>query len=169
MILTAFLLVAFIPAVLVGDAAAGDTQSETIARAGKESSGDWRVISAGGTAVHQAKFNLNGTIGQITAGGGRSGEVLINRGFWQDFAGPCLCRPGNSNGDQVINILDITYLICYLYREGPAPVPYAICSGDANIDCIVNILDISYLIGFLYKSGPPPGGCVEWRAVCGNL
>ncbi len=80
---------------------------------------------------------------------------------------PCDCEPGNANGDVTINILDITYLIAYLYKGGPPPTPYRICSGDPNCDCVVNILDITYLISFLYKSGPPPCTCQQWLAACG--
>lgn len=79
----------------------------------------------------------------------------------------CDCQPGNANGDANLNILDITYLISYLYKGGPAPVPYALCSGDPNCDCTVNILDITYLISFLYKSGPAPCTCQQWLAACG--
>jgi hypothetical protein len=79
----------------------------------------------------------------------------------------CDCEPGNANGDNTINILDITYLISFLYMGGPAPVPYAICSGDANCDCTVNILDITYLIAFLYQAGAPPCTCQEWLIACG--
>jgi len=79
----------------------------------------------------------------------------------------CDCEPGNANGDGVINILDIVYLINYKYKSGPAPIPYAICSGDANGDCVVNILDIVYLINYKYKSGPAPGTCEAWLSACG--
>jgi len=60
---------------------------------------------------------------------------------------------GTSNA--TINILDITYLIAYLYKGGPAPVPYE-CVGDVNGNSAVNILDITYLIAYLYKGGPAP-------------
>jgi len=80
----------------------------------------------------------------------------------------CDCIPGEANGNGTTNILDITYLISYLYKGGPAPVPYALCSGDANCDCTVNILDITYLIAFLYKSGPSPCTCEQWLANCGE-
>jgi hypothetical protein len=82
--------------------------------------------------------------------------------------GPCDCDVGNANGDLTINILDITYLIAYLYMGGPAPTPYPICSGDANCNCTVNILDITYLIAFLYQSGPPPCTCAQWLINCGS-
>jgi Dockerin type I domain len=61
---------------------------------------------------------------------------------------------GDANGDGVLNIRDITYLINFLYKGGVAPNP--IQAGDANGNGIVNIQDITHLINYLYKSGPNP-------------
>ncbi len=61
---------------------------------------------------------------------------------------------GDVNGSNTVNILDITYLISFLYKEGPPPDPYA--AADVNGSGTVNILDITYLISFLYKEGPEP-------------
>jgi hypothetical protein len=80
---------------------------------------------------------------------------------------PCDCRPGDPNNNNVINILDITYLINFVYKGGPAPVPYALCSGDPNGNCVINILDITYLINYVYKGGPAPVTCEQWLASCG--
>jgi Dockerin type I domain len=65
---------------------------------------------------------------------------------------PYIC--GNANGDGVVNIMDITYLVNFLYKSGPVPNPME--AGDANGDGSVNIRDITYLVNFLYKSGPIP-------------
>jgi len=61
---------------------------------------------------------------------------------------------GDANGNKAVNILDITYLIAYLYSSGPPPIP--IEAGDANGNGAVNILDITYLIAYLYSGGPEP-------------
>jgi hypothetical protein len=66
---------------------------------------------------------------------------------------PYLCGDVNNSG--VVNIQDITYLISYLYKGGPAPVPYW-KAGDVNNSGVVNIQDITYLISYLYKGGPAP-------------
>jgi hypothetical protein len=74
-----------------------------------------------------------------------------------DFDGvgdACEYLCGDPSGDDLINILDVTFLIEYLYLSGPAPVPPE--AGDVNDDDNVNILDISYLIAYLYQGGPPP-------------
>lgn len=65
---------------------------------------------------------------------------------------PYIC--GDANGDEIVNILDITYTISFLYKGGPAPDPYE--AADVNDDATVNILDITYLINHLYKGGPAP-------------
>ncbi len=61
---------------------------------------------------------------------------------------------GDVNLDGLVNIFDITYLIEYLYQEGPAPNPME--SADVNNDSLINIFDITHLIGYLYLEGPPP-------------
>ena len=62
--------------------------------------------------------------------------------------------PGDANGDDQIDILDIVFLINFKYKEGPAPaVPI---KADANNDCSIDILDVVYLINYKYKGGPFP-------------
>jgi hypothetical protein len=77
---------------------------------------------------------------------------------WPVHIMTCCNMPGDANNNGVINILDITYEINYVYKGGPAPP----CKpeGDANGNCVINILDITYLINFVYKGGPAP--------ICGN-
>jgi len=61
---------------------------------------------------------------------------------------------GDANNSGDYNIFDITWLINFLYLDGPAPV--SLRAGDANADGNINIFDITYLISFLYLDGPPP-------------
>jgi len=62
---------------------------------------------------------------------------------------------GDSDCNCLYNILDVTYLINYLYKDGPE----CTCElgDDANADGACNLLDVTYMISYLYKSGPPPG------------
>ena len=139
-------------------------------RAGEEI--NWQVRSSGGTKGTSTNYIVNGTISQTATDEGSSTNYIVNHGYWQEFvtAGPCDCEPGEADGTPPINILDIVYIINYKYKEGPAPVPYALCSADARCeDCIVNILDIVYIINYKYKEGPPPCTCEEWMTTCGPL
>jgi hypothetical protein len=63
---------------------------------------------------------------------------------------PFIC--GDANSDETVNIFDITYMISYLYRGGPPPVPSF--AGNVNGDGNINIFDITYLISYLYREGP---------------
>jgi len=61
---------------------------------------------------------------------------------------------GDPNADLEVNIFDVSYLISYLYLEGPAPDP--MLTGDPNGDGMINIFDITFIINFLYTGGPAP-------------
>jgi len=66
------------------------------------------------------------------------------------FAADC----GDVDNSGAVNILDVTFLINYLYKGGPAPDPLDM--ADVNKDDVINILDITYLISFIYMDGPGP-------------
>jgi hypothetical protein len=79
----------------------------------------------------------------------------------------CDCIPGDANNDGEVNIGDAVYIIAYVFKGGPPPAPYLLCSGDANCDCELNIGDAVYIIAYVFKGGPPPCTCEEWLAICG--
>jgi len=67
----------------------------------------------------------------------------------------CCDVPGDAdNSGTGPSILDITYLVSYLYKGGPSPVCMA--EGDPNGDGAINILDITFIVEYLYKDGPLP-------------
>ena len=61
---------------------------------------------------------------------------------------------GDDNGDGIVDVGDVVYEVCYLFRNGPAPAPKA--AGDVNCDGIENVGDIVYKVSYLYRGGPPP-------------
>jgi uncharacterized delta-60 repeat protein len=62
---------------------------------------------------------------------------------------------GDANGDGIVDISDIVYLLNYLFVDGPAPVP-VLEAGDATCDGVVDASDVVYLLNYLFVSGPPP-------------
>ncbi len=66
---------------------------------------------------------------------------------------------GDASRDDTVNLIDILYLIAYLYSDPPGPEPYPITAGDTNCDRLVNLVDILYLIDHLYNDPPGPAPC----------
>jgi len=62
---------------------------------------------------------------------------------------------GDANHDGIVNVSDVVYLISYLFKGGPAPIPSTIV-GDANCDGKVTVADAVSLIYYLFKGGPKP-------------
>ena len=89
-----------------------------------------------------------GDLGDESTVEGALDNFMVRRLTCTDY----LC--GDPNGDQVIDILDIVYLIDYKYKGGPEPVNMDM--ADVDNDSQINILDIVYLINYKYKSGPDP-------------
>jgi len=65
---------------------------------------------------------------------------------------PGLC--GDVNGDGVIDLGDVLYLISYLYKGGLPSDPLSV--GDVDCSGVVDLGDVLYLISYLYKGGFPP-------------
>jgi len=66
---------------------------------------------------------------------------------------------GDADDNSAVNILDITFLISYLYKGGPSPEYPVACdvnSSGTPEEPQINILDITYLINYLYKGGSEP-------------
>jgi uncharacterized protein (TIGR02145 family) len=74
------------------------------------------------------------------------------------FAGNC----ADVDSSGAVNILDISYLLNYLYMSGSEPycgiLVFGTC-GDVNSSGTIDILDITYLISYLYMGGPEPLFC----------
>ncbi len=62
---------------------------------------------------------------------------------------------GDANADRVIDMGDAVYLLNYLFKGGPAPVPW-LEIGDVNCDEAVDLGDAIYLLNYLFKGGPVP-------------
>jgi hypothetical protein len=85
-------------------------------------------------------------IPQLAASAGTYEPAIINGGI-------VVCRAGDVNNDGApSDIDDLTYLIAYLYLNGPLPeiTAQADCDGVSGID----IGDLTALIGYMYLEGP---------------
>lgn len=73
----------------------------------------------------------------------------------------CIDGRGNVDGDQedIVNIVDITSLVAYLFGGGEEPP----CPAEANVDGdtgqAINIVDLTHLVTYLFGAGPEPAAC----------
>lgn len=69
-----------------------------------------------------------------------------------------ICVPlytcGDADGNSLVSISDVVFLISYIFAGGPAPNPLA--AGDADCSGIVNISDAVYLINYIFSGGAVP-------------
>ncbi len=73
----------------------------------------------------------------------------------------CVGMRGNIDNDSedIINILDLTYLVDYMFKQGPEIV--CIEEADLTLDCVIDISDLTYIIDYMFRAGPPPPACIE--------
>lgn len=116
----------------------------------------WQILGSGGNAivgkVIRPTVSMYGTVGQTSVGPGSSPSYDMNSGFWQSFLQGFL--RGDANADGRIDLGDVVYLVGYLYRSGPAPIPME--AGNANCDEGIEVEDIVYLLNYILRGGPVP-------------
>jgi len=111
----------------------------------------WTYSVGGGDDDHGRSVVMTSDGGFAMAG---TSSSFVNGGsIWLTKVGEIpLC--GDADGGGIVNVLDITFIISYLYLGGPAPDPYY--TGDADGSGLINVLDITYIISHLYLGGPAP-------------
>lgn len=64
-----------------------------------------------------------------------------------------LCGDIDGDGNEAV-VSDITYLVNYLFLDGPPPP----VMDAANVDGQggVNVVDVTYLVAYMFRDGPPP-------------
>jgi len=82
-------------------------------------------------------------------------QHLMNASWWKPMLSFSGFYRGDVNQDGLLDVADAVYMINYLYKSGPAPLPFA-DQGDVNHDKIMDVSDIVFLLNYLYKSGPAP-------------
>ena len=65
-------------------------------------------------------------------------------------------RCGDADGNDLVSVSDVVYLIRYIFAGGPSPQPMA--SGDVNSSGGVSISDAVYLINYIFAGGAVPCG-----------
>lgn len=79
--------------------------------------------------------------------------------IWHEHGACCVGMSGDVNWDGTdANIIDMTYLIDFIFRGGPPPP----CPLEADLNgdgSSANTLDLTYLIDFIFRGGADPVDC----------
>jgi hypothetical protein len=119
---------------------------------GDETYSEWAgPYASGDTAVSSHIWNDYGSYGvKVIA---RDENGIYSQ--WSDPIQVGICvYCGDANSDGETNIVDVVYVVNYVFRSGPSPEPYL--AGDANCDGNVTVADAVYLVNYLFKNGTAP-------------
>ena len=63
----------------------------------------------------------------------------------------CCVKEGDCNHNGTVNVIDVTYLVNYLFKGGPSPS----CKEEADVNDSggVNVVDLSQIVSYLFKGG----------------
>ena len=79
-------------------------------------------------------------------------ESDVQDGSMHGVYGQKYCLGGDADGNGVVDVADVFYLINYLFAGGPEPLGCADVDGSVTLD----VADVFYLINFLFAHGPAP-------------
>jgi hypothetical protein len=90
--------------------------------------------------------------------GGQPGVIGTSQGtsFYglQGYVNTAAFVHGDANADGNTTIADVVYLVNYLFKSGPEPIPLE--TGDVNGNNEATIADAVYLVSYLFRGGNPP-------------
>jgi len=71
----------------------------------------------------------------------------------------CIGSRGNVNYDleDECNLVDLTYLVAFMFREGPSPA--CMEEADFNGSGMIDVVDLTALVQYLFADGAPPSNC----------
>jgi rhodanese-related sulfurtransferase len=123
--------------------------------------GDYGILNQDSTLILDAQNNWWGDeSGPFDPSGNPDGlgdqvSQWVDYTPWLRALVPYVC--GDANTDSSVSVVDVVYLINYLFRGGPPPYPLDI--GDVNCDESITLADIVFLINYMFRQGTLPCDC----------
>ena len=119
---------------------------------------------AGSFSWRFATFDLSAYSGVVQIAFRFGSDIVTEAEGWYlddilvEYGGCCTDPTGDVDGNNAIEITDLTYLVAFFFDGGPAPK----CAEEADLDSDTqtNIADLTYLVGYLFGDGPAPNNCL---------
>lgn len=142
------------------------TYVDTIEVRGGTGSNTWSIT--GGALPSGFSIDNNGIISGTTGDTGTftftvhvddNGSTYSDEAEFTIHVAPTTYTPGDVDNSGSVNVGDLTYLVNFLYKGGPAPT--ILNAADVDASCEINAADLTYMVNYLFKGGPAPlEGCV---------
>jgi rhodanese-related sulfurtransferase len=122
---------------------------------------DYGVLNEDSSLTIDAQYNWwghdTGPFDPLDNPGGQGDEVSqwVDYAPWLKIQVPYLC--GDANTDSSVSVVDVIFLINYLFKNGPPPEPMDI--GNVNCDEEMTISDAVFLVNYIFKEGISPCDC----------
>ena len=101
--------------------------------------------------------SMKNTVAELFPAEGLGNGVSDNVDYCPWIPWSCCVVRGDVNHSGGINVVDLIYLVEYLFFEGPAPPCFE--EGDVDDSTAINVVDLNYLVEYLFFFGPPPPPC----------
>jgi parallel beta-helix repeat protein len=122
---------------------------------------DYGVLNEDSSLTIDAQYNWwghdTGPFDPLDNPGGQGDRVSqwVDYTPWLDIQVPYVC--GDANTDSSVTVVDVIFLINYLFKDGPPPEPIDI--GNVNCDEEMTISDAVFLVNYIFKEGISPCNC----------
>jgi hypothetical protein len=101
--------------------------------------------------------SMKNTVAELSPDEGLGNRVSENVDYCPWIPWSCCVVRGDVDHSGAINVVDLSYLVDYLFFDGPAPSCFE--EGDVDGVTAINVADLTYLVDYLFFSGPPPPPC----------
>ncbi len=133
----------------------GNARPLTLDR-GSQTNGAWHTQATNlGTSCHRYYFSFvdsGGATVTFPATGSYGAGPAASCPDWTSSRTSATPPHGDANGDGILTVQDVFYLVNYLYSHGPAPLGSVDVNGDKKVD----VNDVFYLVNYLFGGGPAP-------------
>ncbi|MFH2055996.1 MAG: hypothetical protein ABIJ61_08570 [bacterium] len=83
-----------------------------------------------------------------------AGDRVAQQGFWGGLGQPYFYICGDLDGDSIVNIADVVFIVQRIFMSGPPPSQEKV--GDVDCDVTMSISDVEYIIQNIFNQGSEP-------------